>query len=331
MSGFNKENCAMLDILEDAFCIYKKIEKLFKQNLKWNTDDEGVRDAISEIMTDFNTFLRNNAALFSETGEAVKFGCKRVQNIVGNCFTDNHQALHRMRDFEKFLPMIEVNVYIVQNLKQVQNLERLDGVFDKLDSRVLTLAQDAKSAILRNDPSDADVKVANINELIIYANLNAIGCRLHAHEIVAERRRYPNIANGYVNLPVHHCLTCDKVFIGEQTYNVYQTVFFLPEKKALPDLSDTGDDLFSDGLEEQSFLSEYGYTVRKGVLTEQQRHTILINVLSDGYSYFEVCRTIETAINLHMNNANCADAVKKWRSDLKFIGDYVKENPALLN
>ena len=40
--------------------------------------------------------------------------------------------------------------------------------------------------------------------------------------------------------------------------------------------------------------------------------------------YHEICRTIEQNISLFQGNPQYSQAVTKWKSDLKFIGDYVK-------
>lgn len=339
MGAFNRLNCAALDILEDAAEIYRAIDKMYRENLPLNNENvdksvkDKVKEKICEVMDDINAFLRQNAGLFSKSGTPVQFEFERVKNIIGNCFTDNHSSLRKMATLEKFLSMIEVNVYILQNMPRILAHDRCYGRYGVLQTVIERTTGPAKAALERNDLRYEDVAVADIHELIIYGNLSTIGCRLHGHKITHDRKQYPNFENGHIlDLPVHHCLTCGKIFMGSETYKVFSDIYVmsLPERKDIVQQEDETDDNIFDVFEPESPLHKRGYNVRSNGPSDRQRHAILVDVLERGeMEYVQIDALLDSNIKLRKNMRNAASAVKKWRDDLKFLGEYIKSKHPL--
>jgi sulfite reductase beta subunit-like hemoprotein len=82
-------------------------------------------------------------------------------------------------------------------------------------------------------------------------------------------------------------------------------------------------------LERESKLHQLGYNVEAGKLTSAQRQDILIQILeTKQLSFFEIVNTIEQNIRIFDSHSTKQVAVEKWRTDLKFINEYVaNKNP----
>lgn len=81
-------------------------------------------------------------------------------------------------------------------------------------------------------------------------------------------------------------------------------------------------------LESESKLHQLGYNVEAGKLTLAQRQDLLIRILeAKQLSFFEIVNTIEQNIRIFDSHEIKQAAVEKWRDDLKFINEYVANNP----
>ena len=62
-------------------------------------------------------------------------------------------------------------------------------------------------------------------------------------------------------------------------------------------------------------------------MSQSERRTLLIKLLEmEILTTFQICRDIENAIRIFKGEERYERAVEKWRSDLFFISEYVKEN-----
>ena len=177
-----------------------------------------------------------------------------------------------------------------------------------------------------NQPEDDKIKL--IDTLYVFTALDNLDCNLNHHDLIAIRYPARTVTGEIVRLPVHHCRTCNRIFIGSKTLHLYQEEFGKIMVKRHRTLS-AGSAEYENFEEfaDESELHQHGYNVRRGVLTEEERHAILKYLYDSGeMSYFAICRDIEKAINLSGNSVARSAAVAKWENDLKFIGDYVKEN-----
>ena len=127
----------------------------------------------------------------------------------------------------------------------------------------------------------------------------------------------------YIDVPVHHCLTCGKVFIGNQTLNVYTKTFGMFLLRRNDDVN--FDNTIYDSFREKSNLYKTGYNVQRFGMAEADRHSLLKRLIdSKQMDYSSICSDINDDINRFQYVPRYFDAVEKWKSDLKFIGDYVK-------
>lgn len=81
------------------------------------------------------------------------------------------------------------------------------------------------------------------------------------------------------------------------------------------------------GFQQESKLHQYGYNVIDGKLSSDERLDLLISLIeSKRMSYIEICSTIENNIQIFSSSYRHQLAVRKWKDDLKAIGDYIIKN-----
>lgn len=229
--------------------------------------------------------------------------------------------------FDEFCKSIE-NVYINSFYKRKcnQNLGvSREIVFKQVNTRIQILSAIAEKKILV--PSNGTSLLANNTVLYVIRALSCTSCYQQQHPI--EAKTYTaHLANGKksVVIPVHYCTVCHKYFIGDKTLHEYEKSYgeILVMKRRYKDETLPGVDFFND-FNQESLLHQYGYNVRIDGLTESARRKLLISLMKKKLlSYHEICRTIEQNISFFQGNPQYSQAVTKWKSDLKFIGDYVK-------
>ena len=118
-----------------------------------------------------------------------------------------------------------------------------------------------------------------------------------------------------------------KLLKGEGNINEYEKIYgkMLIMKRKYSEAIDKENTF--EGFNVESPLHQYGYNVRADGLSELERQKLLIGLIeTKRLTYLEICRTIEQSINLLQNSPQYAQAVLKWRKDLKFIGDYINTN-----
>lgn len=329
MNSLNKFNCASLDILEELYSIYRKMGKLSREKFQVNRADiKANYERIKEVMDDFNNFLKRHADLFDKSGRVTEFEFYRVQNIIRYCLKvdDHHPSGKGLIELDEFLESLETQICVAQNQHKVTTHEQIGAEMAELSKIISDKAADANKKINRTDLKYKDVQVADINSLIVYANLNTIGCKLYFHDVRAESKKYANTENGGVlDLPVQHCHTCNKIFMGEETYKIFAEQFkALPKKRAIKDFEDFDDDFIEENFEKESLLHKYGYNVRKDGPSVLKRREILMSVIKNRImTYANVISLLESNIKMNINRANMKDAVIQWRSDIEFLGKRV--------
>ena len=86
----------------------------------------------------------------------------------------------------------------------------------------------------------------------------------------------------------------------------------------------------SDFFTAESPLHQLGYNVIAGKLTEKERQTILVKIYEKKWlTFFQIQRDLEKAIRIFQYRSHYQAAVMKWKSDLYFISEYVKNQQFL--
>ena len=191
----------------------------------------------------------------------------------------------------------------------------------KIEELVEVKRKECYSETINNIPNTKDV-------LYIFHKLSNISCYKHEHPVVSARY-VATIAKTAkkISLPVHYCDYCGKYFIGAKTLAVFEKTFgkLIIYKKDISEMD------FKFGcFNAESKLHSLGYNVIKGNLSEDEREKLLIYLLENRHiTYLELCSTIEQNISIFKNSYKHREAVKKWQSDLKVIGNYILKHPKM--
>lgn len=229
--------------------------------------------------------------------------------------------------FPAFLVELEFLVLRILHTRKTYTLPKisLEMVYTELDHHIKAVTEQCKKDRLapREYSGDTDENI-----LIIYKLLTLISCNQNNHTVVPTKYFADLLdGTGRVALPVHHCETCGKYFIGRKTLDIYQKIygrFYIRTKIEKYGCSKSP---FGTDLNFESELHSMGYNVVQGKLSTKERRDILLYLLNNKkLSYFQICRNIEMCINIFNNSPMHAAAVSKWESDLLFIGEYVKKN-----
>ena len=164
----------------------------------------------------------------------------------------------------------------------------------------------------------------------VFKALHLITCCLDNHEVEDEVVVVKTCCDSQeIRLPVHRCKTCGRLFLGQQTLEVYEREYGRLDFDFRYDNNWTDGCTITDSYDYEhngeSKLHQLGYNVVQDYYTEEQRHKILVNLLeNEKITYFEICRDIEHAIRIFTNVTTHQEAVRKWKQDLLFIGDFVE-------
>lgn len=169
---------------------------------------------------------------------------------------------------------------------------------------------------------------SNNSPLIIYKSLSSISCNREKHTVISSHCYNQLIDKSrWIKLPIHHCLNCGKRFMGWETLRVYEDLYgmFFFERKT--EKGNAPDKNGFASLEAESKLHSMGYNVIAGEMTERERRSLLEYLLDEGkITYLEADRDISQAISRLEHSPSHADAVRKWRSDLFFLGEREKQD-----
>ena len=191
----------------------------------------------------------------------------------------------------------------------------VEDVIEDINRRIDVIARMKRESAITECASDQHEPI----DIFIFKSLHNISCNLKKHDIVPYVCYIPLLAESkQVAIPAHRCKTCGRVFIGERMLEEYTREYGWLFARRFSD--DTSPEYSEFATE--SKLHSLGYNVVDGELTEQERRKLLKLLLDrKAITYVEACRDIENAINMFCYRRNFALAVKKWRSDLKYIGD----------
>jgi hypothetical protein len=158
--------------------------------------------------------------------------------------------------------------------------------------------------------------------LYLFENLSSISCYKNNHPVIPKHFIAISVKeNRKIKLPVHYCNYCRKYFIGKKTLSLFEKEFgkCILEKRMESDLKKNFKNFCTE-----SKLHQLGYNVIDGNLTDEERKRLLVYFLnSNCITYLEICSSIEQNIQLFQNSYRHELAVKKWKEDLKFIGEYI--------
>jgi len=327
----SKYNLAHLGLLEDFYALYQSVvdaydeaaKKVKGSNTKSSLSiDKLEKESWSKTRKLLDDFLIKHTGLFTTKYNVIHPNADAIRRmqLVEVKRTAPLRTICSVVSFSDFLERFQD--FVCDILTRRESYERphisREYVWNELNKYI------EKLAIEKIKRSVKDGCVDKAQELIVYKNLNTISCNIDSHDIHVDKVPVMAIGKDYsVVLPVHKCNDCGKIFVGYETLKVYEKEYgqlFIIKSK------EDADKGCVYSFKSESPLHKAGYNVIEGMLTETERRSLLITFLTTNtFSHFEICRDIENAIRIFEGQARFVNAVSKWKSDLMFIGEFVKE------
>lgn len=147
-------------------------------------------------------------------------------------------------------------------------------------------------------------------------------CVRYNHEIETVTAKTTNAKNGEsIEVNVFHCLNCDRYFINYEALQEYITRGIFPAFN----YSMVRDP--SSAMKEASELMLYGYNVREGVLSTDERHSVLSWIIDSGLmTKANIIKDLEFKVRYNGNKVGNEKARMKWQDDIQFVSRYVDDN-----
>ena len=176
------------------------------------------------------------------------------------------------------------------------------------------------SAIV-NAVSKETINYSNNKCVYVYFRLTNT-CVKNKHNVETVTAKTYNAKNGNpIEVNVFHCTQCDRYFINYEALQVYIS------KGIFPAFSYSLIRDISGELNEASQLMLYGYNVREGVLSGDERKNILSWVIDSGLmSKAEIIKDLQFKVKYNGSKARNERARDKWQDDIQFVSKYVIDN-----
>ena len=124
-----------------------------------------------------------------------------------------------------------------------------------------------------------------------------------------------------IEVNVFHCLECDRYFINYEALQEYilKDIFPAFNYSIVKDAS--------RNMNEASQLMLYGYNVREGALSGNERQSILSWIIDSGLmTKAEIIKDLQFKVRYNGRKVGNENARMKWQNDIQFISQYVKDN-----
>lgn len=329
--ALNKYNLAHLGLLEEFYALHQSIvdvhneaaKKMKSSNTKSSLSiDKLEKESWSKTRKLLDDFLIKNTGFFTTKYTVIHPNADAIRRIqlIEVKRTAPLKLTYSVVSFSDFIERFQD--FVCDILTRCESYERphisREYIWNDINEHIEELAVEK----IKRSVKDGCVDKAQ--ELIVYKNLNTISCNIDNHNIHIDKVSVMAIGKDYlVVLPVHKCNDCGKIFVGYETLKVYEKAYgqlFIIKSKE----DEEKGCVYS--FKSESPLHKAGYNVIEGMMTETERRSLLVAFLTTNtFSHFEICRDIENAIRIFEGQARFVNAVSKWKSDLMFIGEFVKE------
>ncbi len=228
--------------------------------------------------------------------------------------------------FSSFLEQLHVAVIrIISRWKnQLQPSYMFGSVEETTNQRILDLVEKQKQHMTIRK---SEVIVPTKSPLYLIGNLYGTKCYRDRHPVETRIFGADLYERGEIlQIPVHYCTCCMKYFVGKTSLSLMEENFgwLLIEKRTLTD------DTSFNSFQRESKLHRLGYNVVDGQMSERERRNHLIQIIESGkMNYHDVCASIEQDINLFQKSPRHQLAEKKWKDDLRFLGDWITTRPGM--
>lgn len=334
-----KEKAIYVGLYDALYELYCNIGDLFEE--AYNTYQQGKTNSYARLSKIEDTVLRPyfrekaNALLekytylFTDEYKAIHpnsasiktfsfIDAKDLRAIYLNTYS---VAFPKIISFSQFL--VEFEFFIITILYQRKLHQYPKFSLERVEKETQEHFNNIVEASLEKAENNSFQNQIILNDVLIFKKLSSISCNRKNH-IIEPKTIIAAIvdSNDTILLPVHYCKNCNKIFIGNETLKVYEKKYgklFLSVRK------DYSDDEAHSYYTGESKLHKAGYNVIAGKLSEKERENYLIKLYETKiFTEFEIVRDIENAIQIFDGRICYAEAVKKWKTDLLFITEYIR-------
>ena len=336
--ALNPSNVASIDAMDDFYGLYLQLDSIYEETQQQFLDHNGnlrfvdsrtwdkaarkkVRAACEPIMNKYlPVFTSEHTRIF-----ATAYGFEEFFFLNMRCLDKPNDGPPfgkfriTVKSYEAFLIEFQYAVTRVIHQRELHTISTLmlQTVQEKVNNHILSYVVEHTQVKLDYEKSSSK---ATSDILYIYDNLSSIGCYINNHTVVPSTYTAELVMGaGKVTFPVHYCTHCQKYFIGEKTLQLFEKNY--GKMRIVRKAMGESDDFYGE-LNAESKLHQLGYNVSDGK-SDEERQALLMYLLEKNYiSYFEMARIIEWNINHAQNKPY---ALPKWKSDLKFIGEYIRQ------
>lgn len=321
----NSKNLALLGLLDECHQLYSNIEDVYVNEFEHTRSPLQVQEkTMPKIRKLLDAFLSETTYLFTQDYLYLHPNSDAMRKAMFFLDIKHTKPLHiecRMVSFSTFLKTL--HEFVASILCRRKSHDHIyiskEKAIELINENIISLVK--RSAKLSADFSPIQENQA-ANQLIVFKSLSLISCNIKTHDVVSDWIFVKALKNGQIiRLPVHVCKTCGRIFVGRETLNVFEEIYgkLLVRKIADRDYGDA----YNYMINGESELHQYGYNVVEGMLSENERHHLLVTLLKERkLTQFQIVRDIEKAIQIFDDDYRFVNAVSKWKSDLLFISEY---------
>lgn len=326
-SALTPSNLAILGALDDFYRAYKQCLEAMENSIdRQNQCIKQYRKICEPLLQQYTSLF---TALPDRKLHANAFG---FANFTMSYFErDKSRMLAVVCKAITFTSFLEqIHFAVIKIISRWNNQLQPSYVFNKVEEetnqRILGLVEKQKH---RMTLCKSEYIVPTQSPLYLIGNLYGTRCYKEKHKVETRIFGADLYESGEIlQIPAHFCTCCKKYFIGKTSFSLLEDFFgwLLVEKRSL------SDDACFDSFQWESKLHRLGYNVIDGQMCERERRDHLLQILESGkLSYHDICASIEQDINLFQNSLHHQLAVQKWKDDLCFLADWMREHNGLIN
>lgn len=321
----NSKNLALLGVLDKCHQLYSDIEDIYAAEFEHTMWPNQVQDrTMPKIRKLLDAFLSEMTYLFTQDYLRIHPNSDAMRKTLFFLEVKHPKPLHircKMVSFGDFLKITQEFVAAILCTRK-----SYDHIYVSMEKTIELINKNIISLVERSTQSHTDTisiqENQEVNQLIVFKSLALISCNTKAHDVVSAWILVKALKSDQcVNLPVHVCKTCGRIFIGYETLKVFEGIYgkLLVKIIAEKNCGEFYDYTFSG----ESELHQYGYNVVEGKMSEAERHFLLVTLLREKkLTRFQIVRDIEKALQIFGDDYRFVNAVSKWKDDLLFIAEY---------
>ena len=168
---------------------------------------------------------------------------------------------------------------------------------------------------------------SDIKDVYVYFKLQSCGCIKQNHKVGTVTLKTHSLTDSKeISINAYHCFDCKRYFVNNDAVKN----LLMKHQSPLVNFHVVTD--FSSGLNPESELKMYGYSVQENGLSDAQRQKLLSTIIDTKLmSKHRIIKCIQFNIDFIGKRANMDCANEKWKKDIQFVSQYVEGNSRIIN